>query len=393
MSEKPERGFDPSGYFATALPLLRPGMLVPRPRPRQQHVPFSRTDAHYFYLARNAIFALAEAWELADQEVLFPAYFHGVELEALLAAGVRPKFYPVHSGMRIDPDEVVSRITDRTRAVYLIHYLGIPGPVRELAAACREREVPLIEDCALALLSSLGDQPLGTFGDAAIFCLYKTLPVPNGGALIMRPDDESTIRTEAPPLRAALSNMAGSLKATLQDNGGPLMRWALRSGVSLGRRAVQTADLERVEVGSQTFDPAHARLGMNRFGHLVIGNQDLDTIVESRRRNFLRLAERLRPLGASLFETLGDGTCPLFFPIRTHRKAELLQGLEARGIQAVNFWSVRLPITPRGEWPEVDEMRETIVELPCHQDLTEAHIDRIAAVVLELQSLVVRRAA
>jgi len=375
-------------WLAAALPVLSPRMLLPRIRPVEEAFPFDAADTHYFYLARNAIFALAEAWNLRDREVLFPAYFHGVELEALQAAGVRPSFYPVHAGMRVDPAEVIERIGPETRAVYLIHYLGIPGPVQELADACRERGIPLIEDCALALLSHLGDRPLGSFGDASIFCLYKTLPVPNGGALVMPEGSRHRIHVDAPPLRAALSTMAASLMTYYEQRDASLIPWAIDRMMSVGRRAASTVDAERVDVGSQNLDMAHVRLGMNRFAHWVLAGQPYSRIVASRRRNFHQLAERLRPLGVALFDELGEGVCPLFFPIRVRDKDALLAALEARGVQAVNFWSVSSPIVPEGAFPEVDTMRRTIVELPCHQDLTPETVDRVADIVLGLRDLI-----
>jgi len=103
--------------------------------------------------------------------------------------------------MRVDAAEVIAHITKETRAIYLIHYAGFPGPVEELRAVCRERGLLLIEDCAHALLSSLGDRPLGTFGDAAIYCLYKMLPTPHGAATILHREVPSdTIAVERPSL-------------------------------------------------------------------------------------------------------------------------------------------------------------------------------------------------
>src|SRR5262245_33219680 len=90
--------------IASCQPALRLPMLLPRRQPKQSGFPFDRPAVHYYYQARNAIYALAQAWKLAGQEVLFPAYFHGVEVETLLAAGVKLRFYPVHKGMRVDPD-------------------------------------------------------------------------------------------------------------------------------------------------------------------------------------------------------------------------------------------------------------------------------------------------
>ena len=65
----------------------------------------------------------------------------------------------------------------------LIHYLGFPGPVQEVRALCQRRGLALIEDCAHALFSRLGDRSLGTFGDLAIFSPWKSLPLPDGGLL------------------------------------------------------------------------------------------------------------------------------------------------------------------------------------------------------------------
>jgi dTDP-4-amino-4,6-dideoxygalactose transaminase len=140
----------------------------------------------YVHFARNAIYALAWQLGLAEADVLVPAYCHGVEVEALIAAGVRVRFFPVHGGMQVDPDEIRRLVRPDTRAIYLIHYLGFPGPVHELRALCDERGLLLIEDCALALLSRLGDEWLGSTGDAAVFCLYKTLPTVDGGAAVLK---------------------------------------------------------------------------------------------------------------------------------------------------------------------------------------------------------------
>src|SRR5204863_288292 len=83
----------------------------------------------------------------------------GVELDALLTAGVRPRFYPVHRDLEVDVDEVARLIGPTTAAVYIIHYAGFSAPVKALAALCRERGIRLIEDAALALLSQVDDHP------------------------------------------------------------------------------------------------------------------------------------------------------------------------------------------------------------------------------------------
>src|SRR5260370_5676130 len=218
--ELPERRNE---LFATAYPVLSPSMVWPRRRHPELPFPFNHPSARYFYFARNAIYALARHWNLAGKEVLFPSYFHGVELEALLAAGVHVRFYPVRQGMRVNLDEVVSLIRDRTRVIYLIHYLGFPGPVRELSELCRHRNLLLIEDCALALLSRHEERLLGSWGDAAIYCLYKSLPVPNGGAIVLRRGGLSAFwKHSPPPWGNSFSFPARSLDSYLSNH---IMNW------------------------------------------------------------------------------------------------------------------------------------------------------------------------
>lgn len=373
-----------SGLLASALPALRPGMLLPRRRRGALPFPFDDPGVRYFYYARNGIYALARLWNLAGKEVLFPAYFHGVELEALLEAGVRPRFYPVDERMRVDPAEVERRIGPDTRAIYLIHYVGFPGPVEELREVCDRRGLLLVEDCALALLSCLGDRPLGTFGDAAVFCLYKTLPTPNGGALVIRGGGPIGLpEGDPPPLAATFAHAASSLLVGFEVSGGATGRAVRRVGRGLGHAAVRFAGLPRVPTGTPHFDRSRVGLAMSRLSRRVIEAQDFPAIVERRRRNYFHFLGRLRDLATPVFGELPVGVCPLFFPFPVRDKQTVLARLRARGVEAVDFWRVGHPAVPPGSFPGVDELRQTVIELPCHQDLEPSAVDRMAAIVRE----------
>lgn len=369
---------------ASALPTLEPSMLLPR-RPRiRPPFPLAVASAHHVFFARNGIYALARLWGLAGKEVLFPSYFHGVELEALLEAGVRPRFYPVDRRMQVDPQEVIGRIGDETAAVYLIHYLGFPGPAEELAAACAERGIKLIEDCALALLSSAGERPLGSFGHASIFCLYKTLPVPNGGILFLsEPAAIRLPRGELPNLASTVAPIASSLLQRLELSAGPI-GWALRGGLRALGGALRWRKAGRhVATGTPRFERAHVRLAMSPISRRILETQDYARIVESRRRSYFHLLGRLRALSPPVFGELPPGACPLFYPLRVERKERVLDALWRRGIEAVDFWHRGHPRTPWGMFPESDHLRRTIVEIPCHQDLDPPTVDKIADAVIE----------
>lgn len=367
---------------------LRPRMFAPRRRQAAAPFPLDARSTEYYYLGRNAVFALARAWDLAGQQVLVPAYCHGVEIKALLHAGADLRFFPVREGMQVRPEDVIDRITPRTRAVYLIHYVGFPGPVQELAAYCRDHNILLVEDCALALLSKLGDRPLGSFGDAAVFCLYKTLPLPNGGAAVVNGNRPGAIpASRRPSFSSTFAYTAAAMfrNAHLSGDGHDVADGddgAERADHLIGRiRARAKPVFEKLElarVGSIEFNPAYLDLGMSGICHVALANQDFDGIVGRRRRNYLQLLSRLRGKADTVFPDLPAGVCPLFFPIRTPNKVTLQERLLARGIETVNFWFPHVPGVRPGDYPEVDHLRRTVLELPCHQDLTPEAIDRVA---------------
>src|SRR5712691_2504104 len=244
-----------SNSFVSSFPSLTLGMAWHRRNWKSLPFPLDCDSLHSYYLARNAIYALAQVWGLRNQEILFPAYCHGVELETLLAAGVVVRFYPVGPDMRVRAQDIASLLSQRTRAVYLIHYLGFPGPVEEVSSLCRDRGLLLIEDCALALLSRLGERPLGSFGDAAVFCFYKTLPVPNGGALLLRKPSPIRLPKTVPP--SLTSTMAYTVTASwrhLKFNQDGLIPGILRKMRNSVRSASGTLGI--VPVGTEHFNPA-----------------------------------------------------------------------------------------------------------------------------------------
>src|SRR3954469_7632177 len=209
-----------------------PHMLLPRPAGAAPLVfPFDQPGLRYRYFARNAVWDAVQLLGLAGRKVLVPAYHHGVELETLLAAGVIPVFYRVDGQMRADFDDAREKSAGAA-ALYVIHYAGFPQDMQAARQLATSLGVPLIEDCALALLSRDGEKPLGSFGDVSVFCLYKTLPVPNGGALLARGDYAKRLETlpeVVPPGTASTaSHLIGSLLSNLE----------LRSG-EMGRRARQ----------------------------------------------------------------------------------------------------------------------------------------------------------
>ncbi len=374
----------PTGkLFVPSLPTLWPHMLMSRPKPGALP-PFSSPNVRYFYFARNAIWLTVKMLGLDAGEVLMPSYHHGVEVEALVDAGATPRFYRVGSRWDVDLEDVARRIGPKTKALYLTHYAGFPGPVQEMRKLADEHGLILIEDCALSLLSSDGPVPLGTTGDVGIFCLYKTLPVPNGGALVVNgPRQYSLPEPPAPPSASTFSHTVSALLQNLELRGGAFGR-SLRSTVrALGHGTVKAASIERVATGTQHFDRKHVDLGMSPLTKRIAQAQDLESIVEQRRRNYFFLLGRLRDVSPPLFNQLPPGASPLFYPMVVQDKAEVLAKLRAQGIDAIDFWKRFHPACDASAFPEVAQLRRSIVEIPCHQDLSPEVMADVAAAVRE----------
>ncbi len=376
---------DPRRRFIPALPTLWPGMLSPLGPGLPAAFPLGAQRTTLYYFARNAVYHGARLLGLAGREVLVPGYHHGVEVGALAAAGAVPRFVRVDARMRLDLADAERKIGPRTRALYVIHYAGFAQPMDELNALARRRGLFVVEDCALSLFAAEGSRPLGSTGHLGIFCFYKTLPVPNGGALVV--NDPGVCGAPAVPARApiasTLSHAAGSMLANLAfrfGDAGEALRAAVRRGYAIARGA---SGLNPVSTGTMSFDPTWKDLGMSPLSTLVARRLDPAEIVAARRRNYFLLLGRLRDRVPPVFGEVPAGACPLFYPLLCDDKAAVAAKLLARGIETVDFWREGHALCPLGEFPEVASLRRRVLELPVHQDLAPEDMAHIARTVNE----------
>jgi dTDP-4-amino-4,6-dideoxygalactose transaminase len=363
-----------------ALPTLAPGLVFSPPG--RLAFPLSDPRTELFYLGRGAVWHAAKRLGLAGTEVLVPAWHHGVEVEALLNAGVHPRFYGVKRSFAIDLENLERSITPDTRAIYVIHYAGFPQPMDAILGIARTRGLKVIEDCALALFSSHGRTPLGIRADASVFCLYKTLPLPHGGALWMRDDwERATLR---PPGPWTTTHQLTSSLLTHLDRRGSLLGAPLRRATrNLARavRAVHELPVDSRPVGNRRFVPGQERMGMSPLVRSLALQLDAERIVDRRRRNFYALLGRLRSVSPPLVQELAPGVSPLFYPLWCPRKRRVQELLAAANVETIDFWSAGSPLVRRGEFPEVDALRDHVLELPLHQDLETEDLESMARAV------------
>lgn len=104
---------------------------------------------------------------------------------AILHAGARPVWADVDSAAgNVTGETVAAAMTSKTRAVMVVHYGGVPAPMHGIVAATGG--LPIIEDCAHALLAKYDGRPVGTWGRHGCFSFQaiKHMTTGDGGALL-----------------------------------------------------------------------------------------------------------------------------------------------------------------------------------------------------------------
>src|SRR2546422_5850721 len=168
-------------------------------RSQQLPFPFGEPGCFLFARARHGLWhGLRSAGLSAGDEVLVPAYHHGSEIEVVVKLGARCRFYEATETLEPDEAELGRLLGPRTRALHLTHCLGLPQDGARWRRWCDERDLLLVEDAAQAWLAERHGRPVGSDGDLAIYCLYKTLGLPDGAALLSR------VRINPPLLHARL---------------------------------------------------------------------------------------------------------------------------------------------------------------------------------------------
>jgi perosamine synthetase len=373
--------------YVSAWPGLALRELLPSRSAAAPPYPLNAVHRYSFCVARSGIYHLFRALRLKPEEtVLAPDYYSGNEIAAIRAAGASVAHYPIRRNLEPDMD-ALSRIVRQTapRVIYVIHYLGWPQPMDEIEALCRKNGSILIEDCALSLFSEYGGRVLGTFGDYSIFCLYKTLPVPNGGLLIRNnqslPELDGLTLERCPALAAAGRSVELAFE-TLRSRANRTGKALFAIKQSIGR-TLRAAHARHVPIGDIGWNIANVNIAMSGVSDRVMRSLDYERITETRRSNFLLMRRRLEGRVRMLREDLNEGVCPLFFPILVRDKPAAARALRQRDIGAVEFWNDRQDNPSIG--PDARYLRSHVLELPIHQGVTPAQVEHIADQVLRLK--------
>lgn len=106
-------------------------------------------------------------------EVVVPAMTHVATAHAVEFCGAKPVFVDVESDTgNLDPDHLEAAMSERTRAIMVVHYLGLPCDMDRIDPLAARAGAFVVEDCALAIDATYGGRKAGRLGLAGCFSFY-----------------------------------------------------------------------------------------------------------------------------------------------------------------------------------------------------------------------------
>ena len=173
--------------------------------------PFTRRCQHWLeqhvgcfkaLLTHSCTAALEMAALLVDiqpgDEVIMPSYTFVSTANAFVLRGAVPVLIDIREDtLNMDETLIESAITDRTKAIVVVHYAGVSCEMDTVMKLAEQHDLFVIEDAAQGVMSSYRDRPLGSIGHLATFSFHETKNVISGegGALLIN-DERFAERAE-----------------------------------------------------------------------------------------------------------------------------------------------------------------------------------------------------
>jgi dTDP-4-amino-4,6-dideoxygalactose transaminase len=125
-------------------------------------------------------------------EVIVPAQTHTATAHAVEFCGAKPVFVDAETKTgNIDIEQIESNITKRTKAISVVHFLGMPVDMDRISEIAEKHKLFVVEDCALAIGTYFRGIHAGLCGDVGCFSFYpvKHITTAEGGMLITKHEE------------------------------------------------------------------------------------------------------------------------------------------------------------------------------------------------------------
>jgi dTDP-4-amino-4,6-dideoxygalactose transaminase len=302
-----------------------------------------------------------------DDEVIMPSYTFVSTASAVVRVGARPVFVDIRPDtLNLDETLLEDAITERTRAIFPVHYAGIACEMDRIMTIARKNNLKVAEDAAQGVNAFYEDRALGAIGDLGCYSFHETKNYicGEGGALCI--NDPALVE------RAEIIRDKGTNRKQFFRGHVDKYTW-----VDLGSSYVPS------EICSAFL-----------FAQLEM----FDAISDRRRRIYQFYRHHLKPLAAEGLlrlpqvpeECRGNNHMSyILLPDRITRDG-LMAHLGQNGIHSV-FHYVPLHTSPmgrrygynEGDLPVTEEMSGRLLRLPLFYDITEEEQERVVGHVQE----------
>lgn len=345
----------------------------------------------YTHLGRSGNVFICELLNIQKgDEILVPSYNCGSEVDPFLWYGMNAVMYRIDKRLRIDVEDLKKRLSNKTRIIYVTHYFGWPQALDELRSVCDQHNLFLIEDCALSLFSNGTNGVIGLTGDASIHSFRKTLPVPDGAALVLKSKFNNL---RVPKSRPKLIIVKETIPL--------ILRWLINLLTKYFHINYFISHLEKRFRNKKSvinssvyldmpkdfyFDKKVLPKTLSRISIGILNSTDINMVFEKRRSNYSKLYNGICDLKnvKPMLGPLPDGVCPLLLPITVLDTRYWIDELNKCAIKSTTWWEGFHRKLNWQNFPEAKYLKQNLVVLPVHQYLNDEDINYIITCVKDI---------
>ena len=132
--------------------------------------------------------ALASLGISKGDEVITQSFTFVATVEAIIESRAQPVIAEIDKTLNMNPADLEKKISKKTKAIIIVHMLGVPAKLKEIKDIADKNNIPLIEDTAWGCGGFYNDIPLGTYGDIGTFSFdfAKTITTGEGGMVVFK---------------------------------------------------------------------------------------------------------------------------------------------------------------------------------------------------------------
>ena len=352
---------------------------------------FDACHAFSFWKARVGLYALLRAMNIGhNDEVILPGYTCVMDVNPIKYVGAKPVYVdiePVTYNMNVNL--LAEKITTNTKIIIAQHTYGYPCDMDAIMDIANKHNIPVVEDCCLALGSKYKGNTVGSFGKAAYFSFQWNKPFTTGLGGMVVANDEQLVETIqklcdaemfAPSAKASFMLWAQRCvyrtviyprTTAMLTN---LFRWMTKKGVVVGSSSTCEFAPEMADDFFMAMGGAQARAGLRQL-------KKIDANIAHRKQMRQIYDDLLKKVGYQVPQ-IPSSMDPVLvrYPVRVSNKDKVIAEAPANGVEIGTWFECPLhPIeTPmhlydyhNGMCPVAEKACREVVNLPLHPRANE----------------------